>query len=185
MKKFVPLILISLLLLVSCSQKESRTVHAYFMDHSYTLNYNIPKNKLTVIKLPLDVIVAYGEEVNKKTVPETIQAFTGKKADYLVTSRPEALEDFRTILQAWAEDKNNSEALLKAMVYHGQDLCKGPLSSKINRLCSTDLSSFFRYLNEDTQFVFMDCSKFLNKEDPLYSKKYFDLWIKQLLGVNK
>ncbi len=184
-RKIFAIFLVILFFLSSCSIRRNYKMIAYFMDSSYVVDYEASSNKLFLVKLPLDVIVSYGKENNLETVVQAIEKFTGIKADNTVVGTPGIFDSIKRILSCWAQD-DSPEGLLNGLVSHAQDLSKEPLSSKINKLCSTDVSSFISCIDkENVEVVYMDCTSFLKSEDSQYNKKYFEIWFRQLLGERK
>ena len=175
-------VLIFAALFVSCDRADDVCVYAYFNNTAFLLIFNNSNNTVYRIELPLDLIVNYGKLRNLTTVPQAMEDFTGLKADILVAGTQDSYKSLRRILDCWA-DNRTSEDYLKTMVIHAQDLSKQPLLSKINRLCSSDVSTFIEHLKTpELDTVCIDCGSFLGLEDPMQSRSYFRKWIRQLLG---
>lgn len=169
MKKAFWILILTLLILTSCSVSKDLCYYGFFSDQAYMVLYSEAKNTVYDIRLPLDSIVSWGLGNSNENIPNAIRSYIGINEEGFMYGNArtiEALCEINAVVKADPECLNDVEIL-----------------NNITRICNADLSSLAQLVASNApSYVSIDASGFTDDMDLESGRRYFRNWIKQVVG---
>ncbi|MBO4409379.1 MAG: hypothetical protein J5775_01370 [Spirochaetales bacterium] len=180
------LVILTALLLCSCSGKTTVCYYAYFENSAYAMVYVPSSGTFYCIRLPLEQILLWGKASGLDSIPIAMRNYVGLKDSGFILGTADTLQTIRDMLDALGSESDepaSSGKRVDTMILKAPVLSKKPVSDKMNQLCGQDAENLLKFLADRTpKGLCYDAHAFFDTDDLNFSQRYFSQWLEQVLG---
>lgn len=186
-KAFVILFLVITVLMCSCTKESGICYYGFLGNEAAAFIYSNTKNTVYLVKLPIELIIEWGESHQITSVDYATIKFCGLDADGMVACSTINWKAVGAILEIMNNGKNEGpDAILQTYVDNSVRISQEPLASAFSNLLGSDISEMTKIFAERKPDVYcLDATQYNEAEDIDKVQKFIQSWLGQVLSEDK